>query len=135
MGVTAAESSITATALRLPRAAVTVVAAIVAVAGLTGCTSTANRWAATPQAAAVGFDQSLRDYAKLGTRLKFGCLSGHGTEVFGFISAHGHPRASVTRIGDAWLVTVTYPQPFTTSERYEVRHQGLGYCVSRVLPD
>lgn len=111
------------------RAAVKVVAA----AGLSACTSTANRWAGTPQAAAIGFDQSLRSDPGLGAHVKFACLSGHATVILFFISAHGHPTASATPVGDRWLVTVSYPRPFAVSARYEVHRQGFGYCVSRAL--
>jgi hypothetical protein len=119
------------------RASAFVIAALSVCAWLAGCAS--NRTPATratvagantPQAAAIGFDRSVRDSGDL----KFECLPGNKVDFFGSVVT-GKPTASVTRAGARWVVTLRYPSDSLNWPRYQVRHVAGGYCVSRMLAD
>ena len=61
--------------------------------------------AATPKAAAVGFDRSLRSHPRT---VRFGC---DDAGWWGLAEARGTPKVTSTRVDDQWIVTIAYPPP------------------------
>lgn len=90
------------------------------------------RFAGSPQAAALGFDRSLRSDGDI----RFECIPG-SSGVFSWYGekVRGRARASVAVTGSKWIVTISYPQDETDHPRYEVRYRIGGYCVDAVLND
>lgn len=84
----------------------------------------------TPEAAAIGFDKSIRGDGEL----KFECIPGRELSWYGG-SVGGRPSASVRRGGARWVVTLTYGSDELNRTRYQVRSRDGGYCVSAILPN
>jgi hypothetical protein len=84
--------------------------------------------AATPEAAAVGFDQAFRN----DTAVRFDCLPGNEIRMYGTVTT-GLPTTSITRTPTGWIVTLSYASDPMNLPRYLVRHVSDGYCVGRIL--
>jgi hypothetical protein len=106
--------------------------AISACVGLTGCASRAapggstsareDNGADTPEAAALGFEQSLDGDGPL----RFDCLLVDEFSTFRAVVS-GTPTASARRVGARWLVAVSYPDSGPVV--YDVRYSDGSYCV------
>ncbi|HZC53569.1 MAG TPA: hypothetical protein VE441_13870 [Mycobacterium sp.] len=116
------------------KAAAIAATGLVCCAGLTACAPKSAPpalhtiyEASRPEAAALGFDRSLR-HSGTDHAINFDCHPGTAA-MSNLVVDHRTSTASAERAGAGWVVTLTYADGL--SYRYEVRHGDGGYCVFR----